>query len=56
MTTWDIGVGFGMLLGGIIGHVSNYSVVFLVGSLANIISYVFYERYSKEHFLRNKLE
>ncbi|MBQ5779451.1 MAG: MFS transporter [Paludibacteraceae bacterium] len=56
MTTWDIGVGFGMLLGGIIGHISNYSVVFLVGSLANIISYIFYERYSKEHFLRNKLE
>ena len=56
MTTWDVGIGLGMLMGGYIGDMSNYSVVFLIGAVCNALSALFFVYYTKQHYIKNKLE
>ena len=56
MTTWDVGIGLGMLMGGFIGDISNYSVVFLIGAVCNAVSALFFVTYTSRHYVKNKLE
>lgn len=56
MTTWDIGIGLGLVFSGQIGKLLNFSSVFLIGSIAAILSVVIFELYTKNHYHRNKLE
>lgn len=55
MTTWDVGVGLGLVFSGLIGKTFNYSIVFLIGAIAAIISVTIFELYTKHHYHRNKL-
>lgn len=56
MTTWDIGIGLGMLVGGILGDYVSYTYVFGTGVVANLLSWLYYERKTRKHYLRNRLE
>lgn len=56
MTTWDIGVGLGLIFSSQIGKAFGYSIVFLIGSASALLSVIFFELYAKKHYLRNKLE
>ncbi len=56
MTTWDIGIGLGMLIGGVMGDHTAYSYVFASGAAANLLSWFYYERKTRKHYLRNRLE
>ncbi len=55
MTTWDIGVGLGLVFSGKIGATTSYSIVFLIGAIAAITSVIVFEAYTKHFYHRNKI-
>lgn len=56
MTSWDTGVGFGLILGGSLGDSEGgLALAFGVGGLFIILSYVFFHTIAGPHFTKNKL-
>ena len=55
MTTWDVGIGIGMLIGGAIGDHFSFAVVFAIGTACNLASTAFFKSYTISHYLKNKL-
>lgn len=54
-TSWDLGIGIGVLAGGAIADVADYTMAYIV-SLGVLLVGFFYFRYvTAPHFLRNKL-
>ncbi|WP_300724995.1 MFS transporter [uncultured Bacteroides sp.] len=55
LTSWDVGLGIGMLMGGYIAEIASFRMAYLAGAFLTVIS-LFYFRYKAgPHFLRNKL-
>ena len=55
LTSWDVGIGIGMLLGGYISEVSSLSYGYLLGAMLTLVSLVYYNRVVAPHFMKNKL-
>jgi MFS family permease len=56
MTSWDIGVGLGLVLGGRLADSNGgLPLAFLMGSLMILFSYIYFLKSAGPHFLRNKL-
>ena len=56
LTSWDIGVGAGLVLGGRLADTTGgLSLAFLMGAFAVCLSFVFFARIAGPHFVRNKL-
>lgn len=55
MTTWDIGIGIGLLFGAQIGDTYSYSLVFFLGAFAAIVSITIFVLFVTKHYERNKL-
>ena len=56
MTSWDIGVGVGLILGGSLGDSEGgLALAFGVGGLFIVLSYVFFFYVAGPHFIKNKL-
>jgi MFS family permease len=56
MTSWDLGVGFGLILGGrFADSTGGLSLAFLVGSLLSLFSFIYFTKSAGPHFQRNKL-
>ena len=55
LTSWDIGLGVGMLAGGFISEIASFRNAYLFGSCLTIISLVYFKTKVSDHFLRNKL-
>lgn len=56
MTSWDIGVGLGLILGGrFADSEGGLSLAYMVGALLIAFSYVYFVKSAGPHFLRNKL-
>lgn len=56
MTSWDLGVGSGLILGGrFADSQGGLPLAFLVGTLMVLFSYVYFVKSAGPHFLRNKL-
>ena len=56
MTSWDIGVGIGLVLGGRLADArGGLPLAYLVGALAVAFSLMFFMRVAGPHFERNKL-
>ena len=56
MTSWDIGIGIGLVAGGwIADHLGGLQMSFLAGTIAVILSLLFYMRIAGPHYLKNKL-
>lgn len=55
LTSWDLGVGLGILSGGIIAECSSFSRVYLFGTVLCLISMVYFNRVVTPHFQKNKL-
>lgn len=56
LTSFDVGVGIGMLVSGKVAESFNLSAAFLIGTGFMILALVFYLKYTAAHFQRNKLE
>lgn len=55
LVAWDVGVGLGILLGGVLSENYGYSTAFWCAWIANLIGFLGFWLYVKGHFTRNKL-
>lgn len=55
LVSWDIGVGFGVLVGGILSEHWGFHSAFWGAWIVNLIGVTFFFLYVKSHFLNNKL-
>ena len=55
LTSWDVGLGLGMLLSGIIAQHFSFSTVYLVGAALSFISTIYFISKVTPHYKSNKL-
>ena len=55
LVAWDVGVGMGILLGGILTEHYGYSTAFWIAWIVNLVGFLGFWLYVRGHFLRNKL-
>lgn len=55
LTSWDVGIGAGMLLGGYIAQFSSFRYAFLFGACLTVIATVYFLAKVAPHFHRHKL-
>lgn len=55
LTSWDVGIGMGMLLGGYIAQVSTFNKAYLFGACLTVISAIYFHFKVGPHFEKNKL-
>ncbi|GAB1415576.1 MFS transporter [Paludibacter sp.] len=56
MTSWDLGVGLGLVIGGkFADSLGGLPLAFFVGSLLTLFSYIYFAKSAGPHFIKNKL-
>jgi len=56
LTSWDLGIGVGLILGGILADShGGLPFAFVVGGIASGVSFLFFRKIAGPHFVRNKL-
>lgn len=55
LTSWDVGVGIGLVGGGFIGQAASWDVAYLFGAILTVVSVFFFKFRVAPHFERNKL-
>ena len=53
--SWDVGVGLGILLGGVLTENYGYGMAFWMAWVVNLVGFAGFWLYVKGHFTRNKL-
>lgn len=54
-TAFDVGVGLGMLLGGIIAEWQSLSFAFIIGAIANLLALAYYLRFTYPKYKKRKV-
>ena len=55
LVSWDVGVGMGILLGGVLTENYGYGMAFWMAWVVNLVGFAGFWLYVKGHFTRNKL-
>lgn len=55
LTSWDVGIGIGLVAGGYIGQISTFDKAYLFGACLTIVSILYFHFRVAPHFERNKL-
>ena len=55
LTSWDVGIGIGMLTGGYIAEVSTFAQAYLCGACLTIVSMLYFNGKVAPHYHKNKL-
>ena len=55
LTSWDVGIGIGMLTGGYIAEVSTFDKAYLFGACLTVVSAIYFRIKVGPHFEKNKL-
>lgn len=55
LTSWDIGISVGMILGGAIAEYSTFANAYLLGAILTIFATLYFNLYVAPHYQRNKL-
>lgn len=55
LTSWDVGIGIGMLSGGYIAEISTFDKAYLFGACLTIVSTLYFNLKVAPHYHRNKL-
>lgn len=55
LTSWDVGIGIGMLAGGYIAHVSTFDKAYLFGACLTVLSMLYFNLSVAPHYHKNKL-
>ncbi|MDD4760082.1 MAG: MFS transporter [Bacteroidaceae bacterium] len=55
LTSWDLGIGMGILAGGTIAETSGYSAAFWWAWIINACGVIFFFAYVRKNYLKNKL-
>ena len=54
-TAWEIGVGLGIILGGVLAEYFSYGTAFWIAWLGNSAGAIFFFAYARRHFLQHRL-
>ena len=55
LTSWDVGIGIGMLTGGYIAEVSTFDKAYLFGACLTVVSALYFKLKVTPHYHKNKL-
>ena len=55
LTSWDLGIGAGVVIGGIASELSGYSAAFWIAAIINIVGVLFFFTYVRRTYNKNKL-
>ena len=55
LTSWDVGVGAGVVVGGIASELAGYGAAFWIAAIVNIVGVLFFFAYVKRTYNKNKL-
>lgn len=55
LTSWDVGIGIGMLSGGYIAEIAPFRMAYFFGATLTVVSLVYFRFKAAPHFLKNKL-
>lgn len=55
LTSWDAGMGLGMLLGGVVTEFCGYHLAFWMGTAINLLSIILFFSLGRPHFLTHRL-
>ena len=55
LTSWDLGIGLGVILGGVVAEYLGYNAAFMAAWLVNVGGAVFFFLYARGHYLINRL-
>lgn len=55
LTSWDVGIGAGMLLGGYIAELTTFKIAYLFGAILTVVSWFYFRYRVAPHFHRHKL-
>ena len=55
LTSWDVGIGIGMLLGGYIAEISTFDKAYLTGACLTVLSMLYFNGKVAPHYHKNKL-
>lgn len=55
LTSWDVGLGIGMLSGGYIAEIASFRIAYLFGATLTVVSLLYFHFKAGPHFLKNKL-
>lgn len=55
LTSWDVGLGIGMLSGGYIAEIASFRAAYLFGAFLTVVSVIYFYFKAGPHFLKNKL-
>lgn len=55
LTSWDVGIGLGLVAGGIIRDIDSLSHAYLFGSVLSVISAIYFRMYVAPHFHRHRM-
>lgn len=55
LTSWDVGLGFGLMAGGIISDKLSFDAAYFFGATLTVVSIIYFIRKAGPHFLKNKL-
>lgn len=55
LTSWDVGIGAGVVFGGIVAELKGYQAAFWMASIVNALGVLFYFLYVRKNYLRNRL-
>lgn len=55
LTSWDVGLGIGMLTGGYISEISTFRAAYLFGAILTVVSLFYFRCKASPHFQANRL-
>lgn len=55
LTSWDVGIGIGMLTGGYIAEIATFRMAYFFGAALTVISLLYFRLKAAPHFLKNRL-
>ena len=55
LTSWDVGIGAGLLLGGYLGEITTLDRAYLFGACLTVVSAIYFRIKVGPHFEKNKL-
>lgn len=55
LTSWDVGIGIGMLTGGFIAEISTFDMAYLFGACLTVVSIFYFNLRVAPHYHKNKL-
>lgn len=55
LTSWDVGIGIGMLTGGYIAEIATFRMAYFFGAALTVVSLLYFRLKAVPHFLKNRL-